>query len=92
MLLLLLLAAQAPAPPRSNCSDHPKNWRSSEGDSCCVYQWDSYCTPSGGEGPSWDKAWGPISDYADKKGVSALGACCACGGGRHHGHGGETPA
>ena len=73
-----------PPTPPSNCSDHPKNWRSSEGDACCVYQWNSYCTPQGGEGPSWDhKAWGPISRYANKRGVSAIEACCACGGGRH---------
>ena len=79
-------APPPPPPPPSGCEDHPKDWRSSEGDSCCVYQWDSYCTPSGGEGPSWDhKAWGPISDYADENGVSALDACCACGGGRRQG-------
>ena len=42
----------APPPPPSNCSDHPKSWRSSEGDACCVYQWNSYCTPEGKEGRS----------------------------------------
>lgn len=71
-----------PAPPPSNCTDDPKNWKSSEGDSCCAYVWDSYCTPQGGEGPSWDPSWGPISDYADKQGISALQACCGCGGGK----------
>jgi hypothetical protein len=70
-------------PPSSRCSDHPRQWRSSEGDSCCVYQWNSYCTPEGKDGPSWDReAWGPIARYADKQGISALDACCACGGGR----------
>lgn len=75
-----------PAPPAPSsphkCTDKPKTWRSSEGDSCCTYGWDSYCTPEGGEGRSWDHAaWGPISDYADKNGISALQACCVCGGG-----------
>jgi hypothetical protein len=75
-------APPAPSPP-STCADHPKNWRSSEGDSCCMYQWNSYCTPDGKEGPSWDHAaWGPISDYADPQGNSALDACCVCGGGK----------
>jgi len=71
-----------PAPPPANCTDEPKNWRSSEGDSCCAYVWNSYCTPEGGEGRSWDKSWGPISDYADKQGIDALMACCGCGGGK----------
>ena len=53
-------APPAPPPPRSNCSDFPKDWRSSEGDACCVYPWASYCTPEGGEGPSWDPSWGPV--------------------------------
>ena len=70
-----------PPPPTSKCVDHPRDWRSSEGDSCCVYPWNSYCTPTGKEGPSWDKSWGKISDYADEDGMSALDACCGCGGG-----------
>jgi KDEL-tailed cysteine endopeptidase len=71
-----------PAPPKSTCTDKPTTWRSSEGDSCCAFKWNSYCTPQGGEGPSWDhNAWGPISDYADKNGIDALEACCVCGGG-----------
>jgi hypothetical protein len=75
-------APPTPSPPPPTCNDHPKSWRSSEGDSCCAFVWDEYCTPEGGEGPSWDhKAWGPISNYADKNGISALQACCGCGGG-----------
>lgn len=70
-----------PAPPPPTCADKPANWASSEGDSCCAFQWNSYCTPEGKQGPSWDPGWGPISDYADKNGISALTACCVCGGG-----------
>lgn len=56
--------APPPPPPATKCTDYP-NWRSSEGDSCCVYPWNSYCTADGKEGPSWRKSWGPISKYAD---------------------------
>lgn len=70
-----------PSPP-STCTDHPSNWRSSEGDSCCTYVFSDYCSADGTEGPGWDHAsWGPISDYADSQGRSALDACCGCGGG-----------
>lgn len=76
-------APPTPAPPSSTCSDHPSSWKSSEGQACCAYKWNSYCTAEGGEGPSWDHdAWGPITDYADSKGRSAYDACCVCGGGK----------
>ena len=71
-----------PPPYMANCTDHPQDWQSSEGDPCCTYAWDSYCTPTGGEGPSWDPSWGKISDYADGDGIDALEACCGCGGGQ----------
>lgn len=64
------------------CADHPANWRSSEGDSCCAYPWNNYCTPDGKEGLGWDSSWGKIEDYADENGISALDACCGCGGGK----------
>lgn len=64
------------------CSDHPKNWQSSEGDSCCAYPWNSYCTSDGKAGIGWDSSWGSIEDYADSNGLSAFDACCGCGGGR----------
>lgn len=71
----------APAPAPGPCVDVPTNWRSSEGDSCGAYKSKGYCSADGTPGPQWDGGWGPITDYADKNGVSALGACCVCGGG-----------
>jgi hypothetical protein len=64
----------------SSCTDVP-HWRSSEGDSCCKYPWESYCTADGKEGPGWKSSWGRISDYSDSNGFSATDACCGCGGG-----------
>jgi len=66
----------------ASCSDEPSNWRSSEGDPCSTYQRERYCTSVGSEGDGWDPGWGPISDFADSNGISALDACCGCGGGR----------
>jgi hypothetical protein len=56
--------------------------RSSEGDSCSLYDLNSYCTADGREGPGWETcANGNITSYADSNGVTPLQACCACGGG-----------
>jgi len=75
-------SAKANVTSQGQCSDHPKNWASSEGDSCCAYPWNSYCTADGKPGLGWDSSWGSIEDYADSNGISALDACCGCGGGR----------
>jgi len=40
----------------------------------------NYCTAQGKPGTGWRNAWGPISSYTGD-GLSALNACCACGGG-----------
>merc|ERR1712160_127054 len=72
----------SPSPSPSSCSDYPSNWMSSEGDSCSVYQSYNYCTSDGAEGSGWKRSkWGPITNFADRSGYSALDACCACGGG-----------
>merc|ERR1712232_743871 len=72
----------SPSPPPSGCTDQPQNWKSSEGDSCSVFVSYQYCTPDGREGPGWrHQQWGPITNYADSQGRSALDACCGCGGG-----------
>merc|ERR1711976_1061593 len=71
----------APTPSPSDCKDQPSDWRSSEGDKCSVYESKKYCSSEGTTGSGWNADWGPITDYADDNGISALGACCACGGG-----------
>lgn len=70
----------APTPAPAPCKDQPSTWRSSEGDACSVYKSKKYCSADGTTGSGWGD-WGPITDYADAQGISALGACCACGGG-----------
>merc|ERR1712232_1287351 len=72
----------SPSPPPAGCTDQPENWKSSEGDSCSVYVSYQYCTPDGREGRGWNhQQWGPITNYADSQGRSALDACCGCCGG-----------
>lgn len=72
----------SPRPSPVSCSDQPSSWTSSEGDSCSVYQNYNYCTPAGAEGSGWKRSrWGPITNFGDSNGITALDACCACGGG-----------
>jgi len=72
-----------------DCLDSPSDWVSGGGgsdrESCSVYASLNYCTPAGGEGSGWKSEWGKISDWANRDGLSALEACCACGGGRSNG-------
>jgi len=72
-----------PSPWPSSCSDS-SGWENKDGESCNSYESHNYCTSSGGEGSGWKhRRWGSISDWTDGHGVSALEACCACGGGAH---------
>jgi len=74
----------APTPAPTSCKDQPSTWKSSEGDKCSVYKSKKYCSSDGTTGSGWDADWGPLTDYASKidgEWVSALGACCVCGGG-----------
>jgi hypothetical protein len=64
--------------PPKECVDK-SYWVDSEGDSCAVYESSNFCTRDGKPGSGWVADWGPLEDYA--KGVSALAACCVCGGG-----------
>jgi len=65
---------------KSGCSDSPSDW-SAEGEVCASYDVLDYCTSDGKEGSGWMGKWGAISDWRDSNGLSALDACCACGGG-----------
>mmetsp|Transcript_52996 Transcript_52996/g.113722 ORF Transcript_52996/g.113722 Transcript_52996/m.113722 type:complete len:564 (+) Transcript_52996:148-1839(+) len=74
----------ATAPPRSNfltCFTSPHDWTDSHGNSCTSYEENDWCTQDGYEGNGWERAWGPLGDYAGRYGVTASEACCKCGGG-----------
>lgn len=63
------------------CLDSPSAWEDSDGDTCADYKRHNYCTSRGGYGRNWyPDEWGLFADYA-VDGVSAIQACCACGGG-----------
>lgn len=62
------------------CDDWPENWVDSHGRSCGDYSTEKLCLPSGDYGTGWQQEWGPFRNYGNA-GATALGACCACGGG-----------
>jgi len=65
----------------SECNDMPRNWSSQGGFSCQAYVTFQFCTTDGRPGAGWNAAvWGTIEDYS-VDGISALMACCGCGGG-----------
>ena len=59
----------------AGCSDIP-NWKDSYGDSCDFFEAYKEC----GGTSTWEYTE-PISASVDSNGVSAVDACCACGGG-----------
>jgi hypothetical protein len=65
---------------RQYCVDTPPGWVDSSDDGCATYVDDLWCTPQGATGSGWSSGWGSIEDWA-QNGVSALDACCGCGGG-----------
>jgi len=70
-----------PSPGPSGCTDM-SGWQNSEYETCGTYESNQYCTSDGGEGSGWNRRqYGPISRWTDRRGNSALVACCACGGG-----------
>jgi len=76
------VTAPAPTPSPSVCKSEPADWVDSEGDPCDLFELNSYCNVDGTTGEGWDScSFGPITNYADSKGISAFDACCACGGG-----------
>lgn len=74
-------APPEPGPtPAPVCMDKPLGWTSSDGKTCEQYATDELCTEDGGYGPGWESEWGTFEDY-NVNGVSAIIACCSCGGG-----------
>jgi len=68
------------------CDDWPAAWTDAAGRSCKDYNSDQLCLPTGDYGPGWKQEWGAFRTFGHE-GNTALGACCACGGGWH-----STPA
>merc|ERR1719321_2414482 len=56
-------------------------WEDSWGYTCKEYAEKKWCTLSGGYGTGWPKT-GDTFDTFKNNGVTALQACCACGGGQ----------
>ena len=67
-------------PADNGCTTVPSGWKDPAGENCSYYAKQSLCTTTGKEGPLWHSGDGPLRAYATQ-GISALGACCECGGG-----------
>lgn len=67
----------------ARCLDSPRTWSDSAGDYCFVYEFAQLCAPTKTYGANWSFVkGGQFSDYAaGTPSVSAIQACCACGGG-----------
>lgn len=79
--LLQLSAAADSAVGRVRCTDMPANWRDLTGDFCFTYDWGEFCTQRGGYGRFWQQLkGGNFSNFA-RDNITAVQACCACGGG-----------
>jgi len=63
---------------KGRCWDY-KDWRSSTGMNCTIYENNALCTIGGKPGLGWTD-WLNIEEYATG-GNHAFMACCACGGG-----------
>merc|ERR1712216_473222 len=69
----------------SRCLDSPGNWQGKGGESCDDYVSQRLCTLESGYGPGWVRMDDDLEDltfedYATE-GISAVEACCGCGGG-----------
>ncbi|CAK0900181.1 unnamed protein product [Prorocentrum cordatum] len=62
------------------CTDYPPDWTDKDGDDCYAYEFNEFCTASGGYGEDWDKDWGTFQSFSNN-GYDASTACCSCGGG-----------
>merc|ERR1719163_1354967 len=62
------------------CSTEPADWRSAGLSDCATYVSSNYCTADGGYGSGWEPTFATFSIWATN-GVTALQACCGCGGG-----------
>jgi hypothetical protein len=65
----------------ADCDDSPAGWISAGGSTCLTYAAENFCTSSRGYGPNWLPVHGSFWSWADSNGVSAVDACCECGGG-----------
>jgi hypothetical protein len=65
----------------NRCKDFA-GWTDKDGDECSDYAESFFCTSAGEPGPGWHEEWGPLSSFKQTIfGLSAIQACCACGGG-----------
>jgi len=62
------------------CVDDPSEWRSKTKSTCADYLNFNWCTSSGGYGEGWGDN-GDFKAWASSTGISAVEACCSCGGG-----------
>merc|ERR1719498_1986651 len=63
------------------CNTVPTGWTDSRNVGCAYYQQARWCNADGSPGVGWDKGFGELKDYA-RDGVTAMEACCECGGGK----------
>jgi len=64
------------------CVDNPLDWESHTGHTCAFYALEDWCHTNGAYGEGWITNSSTFSDWADVNRLSAVEACCACGGGR----------
>jgi hypothetical protein len=62
------------------CATAPADWVSAGMSTCADYGNNNYCTHEGGYGAGWQPTFASF-DIWSRNGVTALQACCACGGG-----------
>lgn len=65
-------------PVNATCTKSPGGWSDKNGVGCPAYQMHQWCTPDGKEGPGIEP--GKIEEWGTG-GITALSACCECGGG-----------
>lgn len=70
-------AASSSVLAHAGCTDM-HCWKDSKHNSCADYALNSWCNATGVT--QWDDDWGTLESYATS-GISAVGACCQCGGG-----------
>ena len=62
------------------CATSPADWLSAGLSNCDTYVDNQYCNNEGGYGPGWEPTFATFSIWATN-GVTAVQACCGCGGG-----------
>lgn len=60
--------------------DDVADWRDKDGDDCAGYKTLGWCDENG-QGAGWHPEWGSLEDFVGTGGLSAVEACCHCGGG-----------